>query len=79
MEALINSCLASGWILDRVTYTPNQMLSLLPPKGDPRRNWCAMWEKVKFEGKIVLVPHWAQSGSFKYKSWTKRTNTENES
>lgn len=62
MEALISSCLESGWTLHGVKTDPTQMCLLIPPEGDPRLTWCATWEKVKYHGNFVLVPHWAQPG-----------------
>lgn len=62
-QDLIKRCLESGW---RLSPTPiEQTQSLIPPEGDPRINWCAIWEKIVYEGSVVLVPHWAQPGTYK--------------
>lgn len=53
---MIEACLNTGWYIDESDPTA---LILMPPLGDPRRNWKAEWEKVKHDNKTVLVPNWA--------------------
>jgi hypothetical protein len=62
-EALIDKCLDSGWRLSPSIGNT----ALIPPEGDPRISWCATWEKVKYDGGIVYVPHWAKPGKYEEK------------
>lgn len=57
--AIIESCIKDGWRITSHGEDGNGMASLIPPEGDPRNGWCAIWEKVPYDNKIVLVPHWA--------------------
>lgn len=67
MEELIKQCIESGWRLCDVTDEDKGMTvtPLIPPEGDPRLSWCATWEKVAYEGRSILVPHWASPGKYK--------------
>lgn len=65
METLIKNCLNAGWRIQEASDGKSTVSFLTPPENDPRLSWCATWEPVSYEGKSVLVPHWADPTPYK--------------
>ena len=45
-----------GWVWQKWSYPEVDCSILMPPKGDVRHNWCAMWLQVSVRR---TIPHWA--------------------
>ena len=53
MTRSVTQRLKEGWMWEFMTH---DIMCLMPPEGDKRRNWCAEWIPYD-DGQVI--PHWA--------------------